>query len=86
MPDKYTYWTPVTAFCYERKFKCKNCSENKICEKKKPNNNLGLRANKYAALQTYSNIGLKGYEEALYKIGKPKVRMKDIKLEDIYDT
>ena len=77
---KYTHWTTLTAFCFEREMKCKGCSEAYFCERKPFNNDYGMKLLKYAALQTYANIGLKGFEEALHNIGKLRNRMKDIKL------
>lgn len=77
---RYTYWTPITAFCFERKLKCKDCSEAFLCAKRQYNNDYGIKPIKFAALQTYANIGLKGFDEALYKIGQQKNRMKDIEL------
>ena len=72
MNKKYHYWTPITAFCFERKCRCVNCSEKYFCIKKTTNNDYGMKPVKYAALQTYANMGLKGFDEALYKIGKEK--------------
>lgn len=77
---KYHYWTTLTAFCYERKFKCEGCSEAYFCAKRPYDNDYGIKPLKFAALQTYANIGLKGFDEALHNIGKLRNRMKDIEL------
>lgn len=80
MRNKYHYWTSITAFCFERRCKCEGCCESYVACKVEPfvYNQYGMKPVKYAALQTYANIGLKGFKEALYKIGKPKNRMKDV--------
>lgn len=80
MTNQYKYWTTITAFCYERKCKCENCSESYLCAKRPINNIYGMKPIKFAALQTFANIGLYGYQEALDNIGQEKNSMKDIEL------
>lgn len=82
MTNQYHYWTPITAFCFERKCKCEGCCELNVACRVNPTreNQYNIKPVKYAALKTYANIGLKGFDEALYKIGKEKNRMKDIEL------
>lgn len=80
MSKKFLHWTPITAFCFERKFRCKNCSERYFCEKRKINNIYGLKQIKYAALQTFANRGLCGFQDALNSIGQEKNRIKDLEL------
>lgn len=80
MSNKHYYWTTLTAFCFERKFKCKHCSEFSFCDKRACNNDYGIKKLKFDALQTYANIGLEGFEEALNSIGEPRNRMKDVEI------
>lgn len=80
MSNKYRYWTTITAFCFERKFKCKDCCEAHFCAKKAINNIYGIKSRKFDALQIYANIGLEGFDEAIAKIGEIKNKMKDIEL------
>jgi hypothetical protein len=65
--NKYRYWTTLTAFCFERKCRCEGCCEANVACRVKPMKKVpyGMRPIKYAALQTFANIGLDGYEEAL---------------------
>lgn len=63
---KYTRWTPLTAFCFERGCRCKGCCElNVACKTQHGFNPYGIKMVKYAAIKTFANIGLKGYEGML---------------------
>ena len=70
MTIRYMHWTPLAAFCFERKFKCENCSEAYFCSRRPFNNEYGMKPLKFAALQTFANIGTDGLENALNMIGK----------------
>ena len=79
MSNRYRYWTSRTAFCFERKFKCKDCSEFSYCNRQPSNNDLGLKSLKFAALRTFANIGLEGFNEAISRIGAQYERERDYK-------
>ena len=78
--NRFRYWTQKTAFCFERKMRCLGCTEYPFCEREPFNNDFGMPARKYAALQTFAQIGLYGFEDAIKKIGQKKNIMKDIEL------
>ena len=83
MSNQNCYWTTLTAFCFERKCKCEGCCEANVACKVKPihTNPYNIKPIKYAALQTYANIGLYGFQDALNGIGEKKNKMKDIKIK-----
>ena len=83
MTNRYRYWTAKTAFCFERRCKCEGCSEVNFCEKKPLNNYYNLKPLKFAAIETFKNIGWYGFVEALHKIGEPKHKMKDVKIDEL---
>ena len=59
----YSQWNYTTACCYKHKMICANCPNEIVCSKVTYTIE-GMHPYKYAALQTFKNIGLKGYKRA----------------------
>ena len=72
MSEQYMRWTTKTAFCFERKCRCEGCCEaNLDCRIKPIHPNIyHMKPIKYAALKTFANIGYKGYQDVLNRIGE----------------
>lgn len=67
MAKLYWEWTFQTACCFKYKTKCKECPNDIVCNKynscmKESQMDYKIHPIKYATLQTYKNIGLKGIE------------------------
>ena len=72
--NQYRYWTTLTAFCFERGCKCEGCCELNVACRVKPlhTNPYKIKPVKYAALKTFANIGTKGLDDALGRIGEER--------------
>ena len=59
-------WNYTTACCFKYKTKCADCPNCIVCEMYSDlgKNKYNIHPIKYATLMTYSNIGVKGLEEA----------------------
>ena len=62
----YTRWTSLTATCYLRKMKCKNCPEKEACKLSyEYNNKYKIHPTKYSTLKIYANLGKEGLRKFL---------------------